>query len=340
MPAGIYGDDSLFSVRQTPWHGLGVVLDDHPKSIDEAIIAAGLDWNVKQLPVYALTNHDEIQGADDPDDIPLLVDPVEGYWVNVRTDTNKPLGIVSSRYVPVQNVEAFSFLAEVFGSEFHFETAGSLMNGRRVWVMMKIPDFVEVGGDPVGQYAFISNSHDGKSSVLAAMTPIRIVCSNTMNMAVRQAKSGSAPRTISIRHTGDLSRKIEEAQKLFQVTIDYYQQFAQIGDQMAQVKVGRTGEKKFIESLLPIDEDMGERAAKNREEAREVVRSIFTGHGPDGDTSGNAPGSFWCLYSAATEYADWCRGQKKPGGRFQRSIDDPDAFKSRAFDLALAGARL
>ena len=89
---------------------------------------------------------------------------LEGYFVNLRADTMEPLGVVTERYTPVQNREAFSFLASIFGSEMHFETAGSLMGGRRVWVMMRLPEFIEVGGDPIGPYSFISNSHDGKSS--------------------------------------------------------------------------------------------------------------------------------------------------------------------------------
>jgi phage/plasmid-like protein (TIGR03299 family) len=293
MPAGIYGDDSLFSVRETPWHGLGAVLKKNPNSIEEAIKAAGLDWEVKQLPVYALTNADEIEAApeEERDDIGLIVDPVDGYFVNVRSDTNKPLGIVSARYQPVQNVQAFSFLASIFGSEMHFETAGSLMNGRRVWVLMKIPTFIEVGGDPIGQYAFVSNSHDGKSSVLAAMTPVRIVCSNTEGAAIRLAKGANAQRTYTVRHVGNMDQKIEEARNVLDVTINYYKQFKEIGDKLALKNVGKVGQQKFVEGLLPIDPDMKERAAANREEARQVILSVFSGNGPDGDTSGNAGAS-------------------------------------------------
>jgi phage/plasmid-like protein (TIGR03299 family) len=323
MPAGIYGDDSLFSVRETPWHGLGVILPKPPRTIDEAVKLAGLDWTVRQEPVH-LSNGE----------------PVEGYFVNMREDTNKPLGIVSARYTPVQNREAFSFLASIFGSEMHFETAGSLMNGRRVWVLMKIPSWVEVGGDPIGQYSFVSNSHDGKSSVLVAQTPIRIVCSNTEYAALRLARGVHAQRTYTLRHLGNMSQKIAEARQVLDVTINYYEQFKHVGDQLALAKVDSKDAESFVKNLLPIDPDQKERAARNREEARQVILSIFNGDGPDGDTTGNAPGTYWCLYNAAVEYADWMRPERKQGGRFQRALDDPDGFKSKAFELALAGADL
>lgn len=327
MPANI---DSMFSVREVPWHGEGVILDKPPKTIDEAIEIAGLDWEVIQRPVYAMVSE---EGDEE-----LVVEPIEDYFVNVRTDTNSPLGIVTSRYTPVQNREAFSFLANVFGSEMHFETAGALMGGRRVWVMMKLPDWVEVGGDPIGQYAFISNSHDGKSSVLASMTPIRIVCQNTLGAAVRIAKGRNAQRTYTLRHLGNMSQKISEARNVLDVTINYYEQFKHVGDKLALTKVGDKKALNVLEKLFPIEDGMGDRAAQNREEAREAVLSIFKGHGPDGDTTGNSPGTAWTLYNAIGEYADWSREIRK--SRFQRIIDDPDGLKNRGFELVVASAGL
>src|SRR3954470_13630989 len=125
MPAGLYEHDSMFSVYETPWHGLGLVPKKRPKSIDQAIGWAGLDWDVEQAPLRA-----KINGK---------MQEIPGYFVNYRKDTGEPLGIVTTRYQTVPNREAFSFLSNLFGSEMYFETAGSLMNGRRVWVMMKLP---------------------------------------------------------------------------------------------------------------------------------------------------------------------------------------------------------
>lgn len=326
MPAGLKENDTMFSVRETPWHGLGAVLKKHPKTVEQAVKLAGLDWTVTQEPVYIKDGRKSIE--------------VPGYFVNFREDTREPLGIVTSRYQPVQNIDAFSFLGSIFGSEMHFETAGSLMNGRRVWVLMKLPSWVEVGGDQIGQYAFVSNSHDGKSSVLVALTPIRIVCQNTEGAAVRLAKGANAQRTYQLRHTGNMSMKIAEARNVMQVTINYYEQFKEVGDRLALAKVGSKKAESFVKALLPTDQGMKERAARNRQEARDAVLSIFKGESPHPETVGNAPGTMWCLYNAAVEYADWYRGERKEGGRFQRALDDPDGFKKNAWELALAGANL
>ena len=327
MPAGIFETDSMFSVREMPWHGLGVILDTPPKTIEEAITAAGLDWEVEQRPIAAV--------LEKFDDGSMSVDELAGYVANIRSDTGKALGIVTKRYQPVQNLTAFSFLAGIFGTEMMFETAGSLMNGRRVWVLMKIPSWIEIGGDPIGQYAFISNSHDGKSSVLAAVTPVRIVCANTEAAALRLAKGVHAQRTYTLRHLGDMTQKIAEARNVMQVTTRYYESFKGIGDKLALVKISDKRAKNYIEKLLPVSEDLGERAARNRQEARDTVLRILKGEGEAGDTTGAAPGTAWTFYNAAVEYADWYRGEKKAGGRFQRALDDPDGFKTKAWELSL-----
>lgn len=327
--------DSMFSVRETPWHGLGFVPKKHPKSIEQAIEWAGLDWDVIQrpakvtLPVPGSQTKTRLVTLDGRDS------DHEGYFVNIRSDSMEPLGVVTGRYEIVQNQEAFSFLASIFGSEMHFETAGSLMGGRRVWVMLRLPEFVEVGGDPVGQYAFVSNSHDGKSSVVTALTPVRIVCNNTLTAALHRAKGKDAQRTYTIRHLGNMDAKLAEARNVLQVTIDYYAQFKELGDALASAKCSDQRARSYIERLFPVPEGMGDRAAENREQARQAVMSLFKGEGPAGDTTGNAPGTFYTLYNAAIEYADWSRGERKAGGRFQRALDDPDGLKAHAWDLVL-----
>lgn len=333
MPAAV---ESMFSVREVPWHGLGAVLKKHPKSIDDALEKSGLDWDVVQRPIYVGTDDKgEVYRVEDENGDPKFL-------ANMRTDTGDVLGIVTDRYTPVQNREAFSFLANLFGTEMMFETAGSLMEGRRVWVMMKLPDWVEVGGDPIGQYAFISNSHDGKSSVLCSLTPIRIVCMNTLGAAIRLAKGQNASRSYTIRHLGNMSNKIAEARNVLDVTVNYYEQFKVVGDRLALAPVSEKRAKTMLEQMFPIDDSMKERAARNREEAREAVMSLFlTGQGPvekirTGDTRPqNALGTAWAFYNAATEYADYGRDERKEGGRFQRGLDDPDGLKNLTWGLVL-----
>lgn len=341
MPAGLEKYDTMFSFEKMPWHGLGTVLKKRPKSIGDALKLSGLDWEVEQHPVkVTLGGRTKAILADDG--------KTPRYFVNVRNDIDLPLGIVTQKYKPVQNREAFEFLAAVFGSEMHFETAGSLQNGRRVWVLMKLPEWIEVAGEPCIPYSFISNSHDGKSSVLAACTPVLIVCANTLGAAVSRAKGKDAQRTYTIRHLGDMNTKIAEARNVLGVTVDYYKQFKFLGDKLGTVKVSDKRARGFTETLLPINDMQGDRAARNVEEARAAVMSIYKeGTHPSVERPGrdntlreNSKGTIWALYNAATEYADWCRPERVEGGRWKRAIDDPDGLKGLAWTQALDYANL
>ena len=154
MPAGLTANDSMFSVREVPWHNLGAVLDKPPTTIAEAIERSGLGWRVEREPI-----------AIDRGDVATVNDwslprceEIPGWWANVRQDTRQVLGIVGERYRIVQNVEAFQFVDQLIGSAMHFETAGSLHGGRRIWVLARLPEHIEVGGDPVRPYVLLMNS--------------------------------------------------------------------------------------------------------------------------------------------------------------------------------------
>lgn len=329
MPAAV---ETMFSYRDVPWHGEGVVLKKRPRNIDEAIVAAKIDWEVQQAPVQV-----RVAGK-------MYKDPNVVANVRVNKDGSVDfLGVVTKKYKPVQNRAAFEFLANLYGTDMMFETAGSLLGGRRVWVLMRLPEYVEVAGDAYLPYAFVSNSHDGKSSVLSACTPIKIVCRNTEQAAIRGAQ-----RVYTLRHMGDMTQKIAEARKVLGITINYYEQFKAFGDKLGTVNLSDRRAKSTIEKILPINEEKGERAAHNTEEARRMVMQIFkegnapgmdvspTSNNGTPDTRGNAAGSAWGLYNAVTEYADWGRSVRK--SRWKRAIDDPDGLKSRAFAVVMSTA--
>lgn len=318
---------------ETPWNR---VFDPVPTNIEGALVAAGLDWEVLSKPAYYLDNPDEIENDDEAF---LKVEPVEGWYVNVRSDTGLPLGIVSKRYSSFHNFQAFAWLAKIFGTEMEFVAAGDFMNSRRVWVLMRVPNFVEVGGEQIGQYAFVHTSHDGKHSVTASMTPYLVRSATLMTTEVRRARNFNAARTISIRHVGNMDDKVqaEEAQRMLDVSINYYEQFTDLGTRLTKVKAKSSKVEEYVTTLLPIDEDkMGDRAQANTLESRQKIINLFK----ENSQKGSAPGSWWALYIAAVEFADWVRPERKDGGRFQRAIDDPDGFKNLAFEVALTEAGL
>jgi phage/plasmid-like protein (TIGR03299 family) len=338
MPHGITDTDSIFSVdsrRRPPWHGLGVVLDEYPKSIDEALEKAGLGWKVShgEVLVVKRPKWTDDFGTTHP---PGLI-PAKGFKANIREDTSAVLGIVSDEYEVVDNRAAFAFLDALINSDMHFETAGSLWGGRRVWVLVRLPEYVELGGDLSATYIYVANSHDGSMAVTAAATPIRIVCANTLGAALRQAEQGAAaPRTFRFRHTGNLQAKFAEARQVLGMTIDYQRQFKELADRLAREPISeRTLERSVLRHLWVIDDDMGNVARQNRARTIESVLQIFRGEGVAGDTTGNSPGTQWVAINAIAEHLDFGRRYTARTNQVQRSFEDT-ALKQRALDLVLA----
>jgi phage/plasmid-like protein (TIGR03299 family) len=308
--------DSMMSVRKVPWHGLGVVLDERPDSLAGAIDAAGLNWRVEQVPVF---RHDGLDGRPGA--------AVPGVRANVRGDTGGLLGVVSADYRVVQNSEAFAFLANLIGSELHFETAGSLWGGKAVWVLAELPDHVSVGGDEVRRFVLVTTRHDGSAAVRALVTPVRVVCANTLRVAI-----AGAPDVYRVRHLGDPTGALHEARRVLGLAIDYHRQFAALGDRLATERIGEAALGRVLERLYPVDPRLGERAARSRREAREAVVALFR----DGPTVGNAPGSKWAAWNAIVEHHDHGGRPRTPEGGFVRRLEDPHGVKGRALELISA----
>lgn len=323
MSAGLTDSDSMFSVRVTPWHGLGAVLDRPPATVGEAIEASGLGWDVAKEPIAI--DRGEMPDADWW--IPRC-EEIPGYYATVRQDTREVLGIVGERYRIVQNHEAFAFIDQLLGSSINFETAGSLHGGRRVWVLATLPEHVEVGGDPVRPYVLLMNSHDGSTAVIAATTPIRVVCQNTLNWGLRKAR-----QKFSIRHTEAVTQRVHEARRVLDLSINYYEQFKRFGDELASERCTERQLRAVLDELYPngTDDSMSSRARSSRQQTKDRIAELFL----RGETQGNAPGSKWAAVNAIVEYGDWIRPLRSSAQRFARALDD-GAEKTRALELVAA----
>ena len=161
--------ESMMYVREKPWHGLGEMVQEAPTSAD-ALRLAGLDWRVDSKPVQVCGGR-----------------KVDGFRANVRATDGAVLGMVSDRYRICQNTDAFDFTDNLIGGEVRYETAGSLQGGRKIWLLAKLPDTFLLG-DAVEPYLCFTNSHDGSSAIRVCMTPVRVVCQNTLNIALSGAK--------------------------------------------------------------------------------------------------------------------------------------------------------
>lgn len=231
--------ESMFSVRQKPWHGLGVILPDCPTS-EEAIVAAGLDWKVEKKPIF------DASGNQIPD-----------YFANIRDKDNSVLGVVSGRYTIVQNDEAFSFTDNLVGEGLKWETAGSLRNGKCVWMLGKMPN-TTILGEALEQYICFTNTFDGTGSIQCLCTPIRIVCNNTLNLALSTAK-----RKWSVRHLGDMKSKLYEAQKALGLINDYTKALQKEAAHLVEQKISDAEVEAMLDTMYPINENDSDRKKKS-----------------------------------------------------------------------------
>ena len=223
--------ETMMYTREKPWHGLGTMVEEAPNSAD-ALRLAGLDWTVEQKPVF-------MEGSNIA---------IPNYKANVRSSDQKVLGVVTDRYRVVQNADAFAFTDELVGGDVRYETAGSLFGGRKIWLLAKMPT-VKVLGDDTEPYLCFSNTHDGSGAVKVCMTPVRVVCNNTLNCALAGAK-----RYWSVKHVGRLSEKIAEAHEALELADQYMRELDKFADKMANKTVKDEEIRKILDELFPVDE--------------------------------------------------------------------------------------
>ncbi len=244
--------ENMFYVgREKPWHGLGVSVESAPTSAD-AIRLAGLDWTVKQSPVYTE------QGFEIP-----------GYRANIRDIDNTVLGMVGDRYKVVQNKDAFDFTDAMLGEGVKYETAGSLFNGKRIWLLANMPK-TQILGDDVIPYMCFTNGHDGYHSIKVCCCNVRVVCNNTLNLAFKQAS-----RCWSTRHVGDLSSKMQEARRCLNLAEKYNEALAEFAYRAANTTITEEEQENIVKKLFPIDEAATDRTKQNIEADRQDFRNCI-----------------------------------------------------------------
>lgn len=244
--------ESMFYVRETPWYGLGTRVQEAPSS-SEALIKAGLDWNVVQEPIY--TETEEL---------------IEGYKANVRDSDRKVLGVVTDRYKVIQNQEAFAFTDELLGEGVRYETAGSLQGGKKVWLLAHMPHEYIISGERISPYLLFSNTHDGSGAIKVALTPIRVVCQNTLNLALSQAS-----RSWSMIHTGNIQNKLQEAKDTLFMAEKYMDNLGKEFETLRMQSMTDKQVMEFIETLLPIEDNATSQQKRNMKRLQEDMKMRY-----------------------------------------------------------------
>ncbi len=304
--------ETMFYVREKPWHGLGVRVEE-AVSADEALRISGLDWKVLQKPIY--TNTGEL---------------IDGYKANVRDSDSKVLGVVTDRYKVIQNEEAFAFTDALLGEGVRYETAGALQEGKKVWLLARLPREYIIGGERISPYLVFSNTHDGSGAVKVAITPIRVVCNNTLNLALATAK-----RSWTMIHTGNIQNKIQEAQSTLMLAESYMDELGKEFEVLKGKEMSDAQVLEYIEILLPVEKDASTQQIKNVQKIREDMKARYF-DAPDLKSVGN---NAYRFVNAVSDFATHTNPLRRTANyrenMFSRTIDG-NPLIDRAYQLVCA----
>jgi len=317
--------NTLAFTGQKPWHKLGVQFDQEFTSA-EAIAAARLDYPVTKEQLHRLRS-----------DLGLgMTEPTDAY-ATINGHTQDVLGIVGDGYEVLQNSEAFDFfdiLLQESGGKL--QTAGAIGKGEKVWMLAKLPEiFYPLAGDGVEKYLLGSTSHDGTMKTEVRMTSIRVVCSNTFNLAVNGSRG-----VISIRHTMNMRQKLEMAAM---VMLRYKEHFDIVGDQfskLASVRINDAWIDEYLERTVgnPCNVSDGRGRTLMENKIKLIEGRLSSGQGVD---IPGVTGTAWWVLNAMVEHADYdmkAKGQNQDESRrtssilFGRAAD----FKQHCYDSAMA----
>jgi len=303
------GKDSIVYAGATPWHRLGQKVNE-AFDAKTALREGGLDFTVEKTPIAV---------ADSQMIIP-------GKFAMRRNDTKDVLGIVSTIYQPLQNRDAFAFFDGAFGkNKARYEVAGVLGKGEQVWLLAKLPgDFKIIGEDVCGKWLLLTNGHDGSETVRAKFTPIRVVCQNTLSLALRDGK-----HEVRVQHLGDVKGKLEIAGKLLTQAGVFFDEVQSVFQGFTKKSLKAADVRNFAVRVVAGDtakyDDLAPITLKS---VTEIERYHDTGRGHE---LRGVRGTLWGAYNAVTEWIDHSRTKGDIG---YMACGRGREIKQRAFSVA------
>lgn len=296
------GTGAMFSVRATPWHREGMLLSEAP-SLEDALRLAGLDFDVEVRPLYTRS-----RPTPELPDV-FTYERAPDAFATVRTDRQSVLGVVSGRYQPLQNRDAFGVLEPLLDAGLaSLETGGALRGGRDVWMLVRFnvdsPVVREVFADEIIPFGMISNNHAGQRQVVVQETPIRVVCANTLGASLRDRR-----RAIGVRHTASVeARTTEAARRLWKGLVERYDRVAQQYRALKELHLDTALFRKLVlDVAAPVPTELDQAGLTPRQEGarrrvvarRSRLSQLWTeGTGHCGDHSA------WEAYNAVAQSVD------------------------------------
>jgi phage/plasmid-like protein (TIGR03299 family) len=295
------GVASFASFREPAWHGLGTVFTEE-KNTSEMLAAANLNnWNVR-LEEMEIPSH-------------LTSDKNYQYVVRTNpTDSNQTdvLGVVGERYHVLQNEDLFSFGDNILDGGGRWETAGAIRGGRVVFgsLALERETILDPNGvaDKVKTYLLINTSHDGSIAIQASITPVRVVCANTLNLAlggVGRKRNKGIKQSFKIRHTQTAQGKVQIAREALGLANTYMDEFDKMAQAMIQKEITAVDFNNIILAAYPKPEKDTKGAIKKWENKVDVINDIYTG-----EFNGMIANTAWGAFNALTERLDWYRSAR------------------------------
>lgn len=317
MPANV---ESMAYYDEEPWHGLGTKVQKGI-SAEMMIKAAGLDREIEMRPARgAKTNK---KGEASRYEIVRLPRPA-------RKEEEVLFGVVSKRYRPLQNIEAFSFFDPIVDDkEAYFETAGSLGQGERIWAMAKMPGAITVvKGDECWKYLLLSNTHTGEGAVIVKFTTVRVVCQNTLMLAMEGGQ-----KAYRVRHSKIMTLRLKELSKLIATAQKIYKDTEELFKRFAAIQMTADLLDKYLENVFP-------RTKKQKDKKTEPPRWIHTKDLFESHLYLGHPGvrgTLWAAYNAIIQFEDYkkVRPDEEEESRLDRAWFGNSAdIKLEAFQIA------
>lgn len=293
MPAFI---DTMMYVGEQPWHNQGTRLD-RPPTIQEALKLSGLNWTVKKEPTYFYPN-------DGVDTKPT------NHFVTVREDTHQVLGHVSEKYGVLQNNEAFQPFEPLIDMGFQLETAGATQHGRRVWILAKSPDAYLAGGDEIEKYVLLYTSHDGSTGSVFRPTGVRVVCQNTIELAL----SRESKWKYTLKHTSSIKERVKNLTSILEKCDNDFRNAIDDMERFQDVDMTPEMLDLYVETVIPFLKDRDKQSIPEmkifvRNTAKPVYEKIidnfYNGRGNNGRTLWDAYNAITEYYTHDKQYKDW-----------------------------------
>jgi phage/plasmid-like protein (TIGR03299 family) len=299
VEVGANGEEAFASFREPAWHGLGTVFVEE-KSTQEMLEAAYLaNWNVRLEPVTYPKGYNVVSPS-----YMVVRDNPFGQGIDV-------LSTVGERYRELQNEELFYF-GDALLDGGRWETAGSIKDGRVVFgsLALERETVLDPNGvsDVVKSYLLVHTSHDGSTAVQASITPVRVVCQNTLNMALRGVK-----QSFKIRHTQTVGGKVAAAREALALANTYLDEFDKQAQALIATEITKATFDKIVEAVYPRPDKDAKGAIKKWETKVDLIESIY-----GSDTTNMVSGTAWGAFNALTERLDWHR--KGRGERGQENV--------------------